>query len=111
MVRRSIYPPAFAWDVLSLGLAIFLGCSGISIVRTDNYKIEHQQFKLEVGEAISKVRKVSDTLERTAETSAIADHEKYRIQQLTDKSTAVLEQVESEIEQETEKLILLEEEQ
>ncbi len=110
MVKHSIYPPPFAWDVLSLGLAIFLSCSGISIVRTDNYKVEYQQFKLQVGEAISEVRKVSDTLERTAESSAIAPHEKYRIQQLTEKSTAVLEQVESDIEQSTEKLIFLEEE-
>ena len=48
---------------------------------------------------------------RTAESStAIADHERYQIQQLTQKSSAVLEQVESDIEQQTEKLILLENE-
>ncbi len=42
--------------------------------------------------------------------SAIAPHERYQIQRLTEKSSAVLEQVESDIEQSTEKLIYLEEE-
>ena len=53
---------------------------------------------------------MSDTLEKTAVNSAIAPHEKYQIQKLAEESAAVLEQVESSIEDETEKLILLEEE-
>ncbi len=48
-------------------------------------------------------------MERTAETSAIAPQEKLEIQQLTQDAAAVLEQVESNIESETEKLIYLEE--
>ncbi len=69
-----------------------------------------EKWQEQVGSALSEVKKLSDTLEQTAVNSAIAPHEKYRIQQLTEKSTAVLEQVESDIEQSTEKLILLEEE-
>ena len=39
---------------------------------------------------------------------AIAPHERYQIQKQAEKSTAALEQVESRIEQETDKLIYLE---
>ncbi len=80
--------------------------NGWSVARAKVYQLELAEDKLAVGSALSEVRKVSDTFERTAVSSAIAPHEKYRIQQLTQKSTAVLEQVESDIEQSTEKLIL-----
>ncbi len=110
MVNYRSSFPAFAWNSLSIGISTFLCCSGISIVRAHNYQIEHKQFKLEVGAAISQVQRVSDTLERTAQTSAIAPKQKREIQQLTQKSSAVLEQVESDIELETEKLIYLEDE-
>ena len=101
----------WAWNFVGFGLMWFLIGSGWSVSRAKAYQIELAEYKLQVGSALFGVRKVSDTLEQTAVNSAIAPHEKYRIQQLTEKSTAVLEQVESDIEQSTEKLILLEEEQ
>ena len=101
----------FAWNFVGFGVMWFLIGSGWSVSRAKAYQIELAQYKLQVGSALSGVKKVSNTLERTAVSSAIAPHEKYRIQQLTEESSAVLEQVESIIEQETDKLILLEKEQ
>ena len=100
----------WAWNFIGFGLMWFLIGNGWSVSRAKAYQIELAEYKLQVGSVLSGVRKVSDNLEQTAVNSAIAPHEKYRIQQLTKKSTAVLEQVESDIEQETEKLIFLEEE-
>ena len=57
---------------------------------------------------LSEVKKVSETLERTAESSAIAPHDRYQIQKQVEKSAAVIEQVESSIESQTDKLIYLE---
>ena len=109
MVRKSNFFPPSAWNFVAFGLMCWLMGCGWSVSRAKAYQIELAQYKLQVGSALSEVKKVSDTLERTAKSSAIAPHEKYRIQQLTEKSTAVLEQVESDIEQETDKLIHLEE--
>jgi hypothetical protein len=108
--RNNFFPPS-AWNFVSFGLMCWLIGCGWSVSRAKAYQIELAQYKLQVGSALSEVKKVSDTLERTAESStAIAPHEKYQIQKQVEKSSAVLEQVESKIEQETEKLILLEEE-
>ncbi|MDJ0904166.1 MAG: hypothetical protein QNJ55_35820 [Xenococcus sp. MO_188.B8] len=111
VIRKSHSFPPSAWNFVAFGLMCWLMGCGWSVSRAKAYQIELAQYKLQVGSALSEVKKVSDTLEQTAVNSAIAPHEKYRIQQLTEKSTAVLEQVESDIEQSTEKLILLEEEQ
>ncbi len=111
MVRKSHSFSPLAWNFIGFGLMWFLIGNGWSVSRAKVYQLELAEYKLAVGSALSEVRKVSDTLERTAESStAIAPHERYQIQQLTQKSTAVLEQVESDIEQSTEKLIFLEEE-
>ncbi len=110
MVKKSNFFPPSAWNFVAFGLMCWLMGCGWSVSRAKAYQIELAQYKLQVGSALSGVKKVSNTLERTAVSSAIAPHEKYRIQQLTEESSAVLEQVESIIEQETDKLILLEKE-
>ncbi len=56
------------------------------------------------------MKKASDTLENYADSEAIAPEQKREIEQLTQKSDAVLEEIEQEIEGETEKLIDLESE-
>ena len=103
------FPPPAAWNFVGFGLMCWLMGCGWSVSRAKAYQIELAEYKLQVGSALSEVKKVSDTLERTAESSAIAPHEKYQIQKQVEKSAAVLEQVESSIEQETDKLIHLEE--
>ena len=97
-------------ETIGFGLMWFLIGCGWSISRAKSYQLELAQYKLAVGQVLSGVRKVSDTLERGAQTSTIAPAQKREIQQLTQDATAVLEQVESNIELETEKLIHLVEE-
>ncbi len=101
-------PTNWFWNFVGLGLCVFLCGSGLSISRARSYQIELAQYKLAVGTALSEVKKVSDTLERSAESSAIAPQEKQRIHELTQKSDAVIQQVESEIEAETNKLTFIE---
>ena len=109
MVRKSHSFSALAGNFIGFGLMWFLIGNGWSVSRAKVYQLELAEYKLAVGSALSEVRKVSDTLERTAESStAIAPHERYQIQKQAEKSTAALEQVESRIEQETDKLIYLE---
>ena len=111
MVRKPNLLPPSACNFIAFGLMSWLMGCGWSVSRAKAYQIELAQYKLQVGSALSEVRKVSDTLERTVESStAIAPHERYQIQKQVEKSTAVLEQVESDIEESTEKLILLEDE-
>ena len=105
MVRRSNLP-SLAWNFIGFGLMWFLIGSGWSVSRAKAYQIELAEYKLQVGSALFEIKKVSDTLERTAESSTtIAPDEKYQIQKQAEKSAAVIEQVESSIKQETEKLI------
>ena len=98
----------WAWNFIGFGLMwLLIGCAW-SVSRAKAYQIELAEYKLQVGSALSEVKKVSDTLERTAESSALAPHEKHQIKQQAEKSAAVIKQVESSIEQEAEKLIYLE---
>ena len=100
----------WAWNFIGFGLMWFLIGSGWSVSRAKAYQIELAEYKLQVGSALSEVEKLSNDLEHTAsESIAIAPREKYQIQKQAEKSAAVLELVKSSIEQETEKLIYLEE--
>lgn len=109
MGNRNDNVTSWAWNFIGFGVMwLLIGCAW-SVSRAKAYQIELAQYKLQVGSALSQVKKVSDTLERTAESSTIAPHEKHQIKQQAKKSAAVIDQVESSIEQETEKLIYLDE--
>lgn len=107
MSNRNDNLTNWAWNFIGFGLMWFLIGSGWSVSRAKAYQMELAEYKLQVGSVLSGVRKISDNLEQTAVNSAIAPREKYQIQKQAEKSAAVLEQVESSIEQETEKLIYL----
>src|SRR6056300_103613 len=96
-------PPTYL-TILSFGVSGFLICMGVSTVKAQHYRVEYEQFRLEVGTVLSTVKAASDTLQYTAETSTIAPQDKREIQQLTQKSSAVIEQIQSEIDQQTDKL-------
>ncbi|MEM6612299.1 MAG: hypothetical protein AAF652_08600 [Cyanobacteria bacterium P01_C01_bin.72] len=105
MVRDLRYPPALCWNFVGFGLMVFLCGSGWSIGRAKAYQLELAEYKLQVGTALTQVKEVSDTLEKVSNSSAIAPHQKRKIQQLTQESDRILEAVEQNIEEETEKLI------
>lgn len=92
------------WSFVGFGLMWFLCCSGISVARATNYQIELMEYKLAVGGALSSVEKVSDTLEFSAETSAIAPRSKREIKQLVKKSDRDLQAIEQDIDSQTERL-------
>ena len=110
MVKRTFVPTAMAWNFVSFGLMIFLSCSGISVVRAKGYQLELAEYKLGVGHVLSDVKKVSDTLEKSAETLPIAIEEKEKLQKTLQQSEAVIEQAKDELESEVDKLLLLEQE-
>lgn len=108
MVGLRKTPINWAGNFIGFGAMCFLIGCGWSVSKAQVYKLELAEYKLAVGQVLYGVRKVSDTLEKTAETSPLALQEKQEIQQLTQDAAAVLEQVEFDIKSETEKLIYLE---
>ena len=110
MVNKIVIHP-LAQIILSVGASVFMGFSGHSLSKAKTYQVQLAEYKLQVGTVLTSVEKVSDTLEQTAKTSAIAPADKKKIQQLTQKSDRLLEAVEKDIEEQTEKLIKSESEE
>ena len=109
MKNRSIYPPALAWNFASFGLMIFLCGSGWSVAQATFYQIELAEYKLQVGSALSEVKKdVSDTLEQVSNSPTIAPKERRKIRAAAKKSDRIFDAAEEEIDRSTEKLIHLE---
>jgi hypothetical protein len=104
MVRQQTIP-SLAWIFTSFGFMCFLIGSGWSISRAKVYELELAQYKLAVGSVLTDVATVTDTLSSAAKQSAISPAQKQKIERLSSKSEAVIEQAELEIEQETMKLI------
>ena len=104
MKRQSFFIPPSAWIITSIGFSIFLGCSGISLVRTSNYQLEIAQYKLAVGSALNEVQREIVDIDRTVSTAPIATEQKQKIKELTQKTDAVLEGIQKDIEDSSEKL-------
>ena len=101
-------PTIWAWNFVGFGLMWFLIGSGWSVARAKAYQIELAEYKLQVGTALSEVKKVSDTLESVSNLPAIAPKQRQKIKKLTRKSDRILDAVEERVEKETDKLINLE---
>ena len=97
--RRT--PKQWAWNFVGFGLMWFLIGAGWSLAKANYYQAQLAEYKLVVGKVLFDVEKVSDTF-------SLAPQEKYKIQKLTEKSSAVLEQVKADFEKETDRLINLE---
>ena len=104
--RRT--PTAWAWNFVGFGLMWFLIGAGWSLAKANYYQAQLAEYKLVVGKVLFDVEKVSDTFAQSVEISTLAPQEKYKIQKLTEKSSAVLEQVKADFEKETDRLINLE---
>lgn len=105
MVGRYDPVRIWFWNFVGFGLMWFLIGSGWSVARAKVYQLEVAEYKLQVGLALSEVRKASDTLQSVSATSPIAPKEKRKIRAATQKSDRILDAVEKDIEEETEKLI------
>ena len=67
--RRT--PKQWAWNFVGFGLMWFLIGAGWSLAKAKFYQAQLAEHKLVVGKVLSNVEKVSNTLERSAETSAL----------------------------------------
>ncbi len=65
-MRNSTPTPCF-WNCTGIAIAIVSVGVSWSLIRASNYKLEAANHKLEVSTAVSKVKKVSDTLNQSAE--------------------------------------------
>lgn len=107
-MKRKSQITGWFWNWLGMGLFAFLCGSGWSIGQAKYYQIQLAQYQLTVGSYLSNVQKASNSLELSAQRSAIAPHEKQKIQQLTKQSDAAIEQVQWQIEAEVDKLTFIE---
>jgi hypothetical protein len=98
MVRRKISISSLNSTFVCLGFGIFLGCAGISLLRATSYQLQIAEYKLAVNTALHEVREEIDRIDRTVETAPIATEQKQKIQESTQKSDAVLEEVQKDIE-------------
>ena len=91
---------------LSWGAMWLMVTSGNSISDAKQYELSIAEYKLSVGSALNQVQKqVSNTLEKTAATPTIAPDQKREIEELTQKTNAVLEKAAEDIEGKSEKLL------
>jgi hypothetical protein len=67
MVNRTNTPTVMFWNCLGIAITIFSLGASWSISQAKIYELQAAQYKLQVGSAISKVQKVSDELEKSAE--------------------------------------------
>ena len=104
MKRQSFFIPPAAWIITSIGFSIFLGCSGISLLRARNYELQLAEYKLAVGSVLSEAQQELTNVDRQLENVPIAPEQKRELEELTRKTDAVLEQFQADIEEESEKL-------
>ena len=105
MARIGNSPTPCFWNCIGIAIAILSIGGSINISRTKTLEIEMAQYKLKTGSAISKVQKVSDALEKSADNSAIAPQQKKEIEQQLSESNEILEQAVEQIDRETKQLI------
>jgi hypothetical protein len=99
MVNRTNTPTVMFWNCLGIAIAIFSLGASWSISQAKIYELQAAQYKLQVGNAISKVQKVSDELEKSAERLPITPKNKADFQQQINENNAVIEQAKDEINQ------------
>ena len=97
-----------AWAFVGFGvMCLLMGC-GWSVAIDFSDRLELAEYKLAVGSILFDIKDVSDSLEKSADTLAIATEQKQEIKQLTQESKFLIQRVEQEIDREQEKLLHLE---
>lgn len=107
MVRANTSSiPNLAWIFTSFGFMCFLIGSGWSISRAKVYELQLAQYKLAVGSVLNDVATVNDTLDKVAQSAAIPTAQKQKIERLTDRNKAVIDQAQADITAQTSSLIV-----
>ena len=105
MARLANSPTPCFWNCIGIAIAILSIGGSINISRTKTLEIEMAQYKLKTGRAISKVQKVSDTLEEVTNAGVIATPKRQEIEKALSQSNQILESAQDEIERETDNLV------
>jgi hypothetical protein len=106
MVNRNInQPTAIFWNCVGISLVVLSVGMSWAITRTKVFELELAQYKLRTGNALTKVQKVSDTLEQSAKTLPIGSKKKQEIQKQLAESSAVIDEASSEVYDEVKELI------
>lgn len=100
MINRNLgsQPTTLFWNCVGLAIVVMAVGMSWSITRTSAFELELAQYKLRTGTALTKVQKVSDTLETTANQLPITAQKKEQIIEQLDQTNEVLEQATSEVE-------------
>ena len=105
MVRRSMTPTNWFWNQLGFAIATLSVGVSISVSQSRTFELELAEYKIKTNSALARVKEVSDTLEKSAELLPIAEPKRQEIEKDLAESSAVLEEVEEEIDQEYKDLI------
>jgi hypothetical protein len=100
MINRNVVgqPTTLFWNCVGLAIVVMAFGMSWSITQTSAFELELAQYKLRTGTALTKVQKVSDTLETTANQLPITAQKKEQIIEQLDQSNEVIEQATSEVE-------------
>lgn len=100
MINRNLgsQPTTLFWNCVGLAIVVMAVGMSWSITRTSAFELELAQYKLRTGTALTKVQKVSDTLETTANQLPIGAKKKEQIIEQLDQTNKVLEQATNEVE-------------
>jgi hypothetical protein len=106
MINRNLgHPTNIFWNCVGISLVVISVGMAWAITRTKVFELELAQYKLRTGNALTKVQKVSDTLEQSAKTLPIAQSKKQEIQEQLAESSAVISEASSEVNSEVELLV------
>ena len=104
MYRRTLPPTALFWH--QFGFAIVVLSIGVSwnVSKTKVLELEVAEYKVKTNSALSKVKKVSHTLEKCAEYLPMTNEERIKIEQDLKQSNKVIEEVGSIVDAEVKSL-------
>jgi hypothetical protein len=105
MVNRSNSPTEMFWNCVGISLVVISFGMSWTITRTKVFELELSQYKLRTGDALTKVQKVSDQIERSAKTLPIELGKKQALEKQLAESNAVIEEATDEVESEVKLLI------
>jgi hypothetical protein len=100
MINRNVVgqPTTLFWNCVGLAIVVMAFGMSWSITQTKAFELELAQYKLKTGTALTKVQKVSDTLETTTNQLPITAQKKEQIIDQLDQTNEVIEQATSEVE-------------
>jgi len=105
MVVKYNSPTPTFWNCIGIAIAILSVGASWNISRTKVLEIELAHYKLKTGSAISKVQRVSQTLEQVSEKNQLNKTSRKMIDEELQQSNKILEKAQADIDSSTGELI------